>query len=63
MFGCQGNESSDLSHLVLTGLFMSRDLPLQVFNITLQGADQPKQPLPLLLQFVYISTPVINPFL
>lgn len=39
---------------------MSRDLPLQVFNVTLQGADQLKQPLPLLLQFVYISAPVIN---
>lgn len=63
MFGCQGNESSDLSHLVLTGLFMSRDLPLQVLNVAFQGADQPKQPEPLLLQLVCISIPVINLFL
>ena len=50
----------DLSHLVLVGLFMSRDLPLQVLDVALQRADQPQQPLPLLFQLVYVCASLIN---
>lgn len=52
--------SPDLSHLVLVGLFMSRDLPLQVLDVALQRANQSQQPLPLLLQLVYVCASLIN---
>lgn len=50
----------DLSHLIMVGLFVSGDLPLQVLDVALQGADQPQQPLPLLLQRVDVCAPVVD---
>lgn len=39
---------------------MSRDLSLQVLQVTLEGSDQPQQALPLLFQVVDVGLPVVQ---
>lgn len=50
----------DLGHLVLVGLFVPSDLPLQVLDVALQRADQTQQPLTLLLQLVGVRALVVD---
>lgn len=56
----KNNNNKKNQHLVLAGPFVSRDLPLQVLDVALQGTDQSQQPLSLLLQFVDVCRPVID---
>lgn len=53
-------EHNQQKYLVLVGLFMSSDLPPQVFNVTLQGANQAQQLLALLLQLADVGASVID---
>lgn len=55
-----GGGSSALHHLVLVGLFVSRDLSLQILHVTLEGAHQPQQALPLLLQVADVGASVVQ---
>lgn len=63
MASAVGGGSPGLQHLVLVGLFMSADLPPQILDVALEGADQPQQALPLLLQVVDVGASVIQLFL
>lgn len=60
MASAEGGGSSGLQHLVLVGLFMSGDLSPQILDVTLEGADQPQQALPLLLQVVDVAASVVQ---
>lgn len=58
--GISSRRSSGLRHLVLVGLFMSRDLSPQILHVALEGADEPQQALPLLLQAVDVGASVLQ---
>lgn len=52
--------SRDGRHLVLVCLFVSSDLSLQVLDVTVEGAHEPQQALPLQLQAVDVGASVVQ---